>query len=102
MTNTTKQTAGVSSLVAVPVSVAISFLTSTATVEVKAERNERDITAVGASIRENRDQSIRNEERLKGISKTQEKNEGTLKELQRTQTQLKALLEKIEKNTREQ
>ncbi len=88
MTNTTKQTAGVSSLVAVPVSVAISFLTSTATVEVKAERNEADIKQVTESVKENRDQAIRNEERLKGLKETQD--------------ELKTLLKQIEKNTRKQ
>ncbi len=86
--NGTRQTAGISSLVAVPVSVAISFLTSTATVEVKAERNEKDIRSVEQKVAETRDQGIRNEERLKGLKETQD--------------ELKELLKQIEKNTRKQ
>jgi mannitol-specific phosphotransferase system IIBC component len=83
---TTKQTAGVSSLVAVPVSVLISFLTTTATVEVKAERNEKDIKEVSQDIQQTRDQAIRNEERLKSLKETQ--------------TEIKALLEQINRNTK--
>lgn len=83
---TTKQTAGVSSLVAVPVSVMISFLTSSATVEVKADRNEKDIKAVQESVKENAVQGIVNEERLKGLKETQ--------------NELKELLKQIDKNTR--
>lgn len=86
--NGTKQTAGVSSLVAIPVSCLISFMTTTATVEVKAERNEQDIKAVEEKVQETRDQGIRNEERLKGLKETQD--------------ELKELLEKIEQNTRRQ
>ncbi len=83
---TTKQTAGISSLVAVPISVAISFITSTATVEVKAERNEADIKEVSKIVDENAKQGIRNEERLKGLKETQD--------------ELKQLLKQIEINTR--
>lgn len=83
---TTGQTAGVSSLVAVPLSVAISFVTSTATVEVKADRNEQDIKKVTETVAENAKQGVRNEERLKGLEKTQD--------------ELKALLKQIEINTR--
>ena len=83
---TTKTTAGVSSLVAVPVSVAISFLTSSATVEVKADRNEKDIKAVQEAVKDNSVQGIVNEERLKGLKETQ--------------NELKELLKQIDKNTR--
>ena len=82
---TTGQTAGVSSLVAVPISVAISFITSTATVEVKADRNEKDIKEVSEIVNENAKQGVRNEERLKAIEKTIEANQ-------------KALLEQLKKN----
>ena len=83
---TAKATAGVSSLIAVPVSVAISFITTTATVEVKADRNEKDISAVQESVSKNAKQGIINEERLKGLKETQ--------------NELKDLLKQIEKNTR--
>ena len=86
MSAITKQTAGISSLVAVPISVAISFITSTATVEVKADRNEADIKETRELVSENAKQGIRNEERLKGLKETQD--------------ELKELLKQIEKNTR--
>ena len=86
MSAITKQTAGISSLVAVPISVAISFITSTATVEVKADRNEADIKETRELVSENAKQAIRNEERLKGLKETQD--------------ELKELLKQIEKNTR--
>lgn len=86
MSGLTKQTAGISSIVAVPISVAISFITSTATVEVKADRNEADIKETRELVSENAKQAIRNEERLKGLKETQD--------------ELKELLKQIEKNTR--
>lgn len=83
---TNKMTAGLSGVVAIPVSVMISFLTSTATVEVKAERNEKDIQQVSNEVKANGDKALRNEERLKSLKETQE--------------DMKALLKQIERNTR--